>query len=202
MLTAHRLSYLRNFQPLFSALEFELLPSEILHLTGPNGAGKSTLLHILVGLILPYEGEVCWQGLSVHDALSDYHNHLLYLGHKIGIKANLTVLENLQLAAKLNATPAAPDWEFILAQFKIQDLKNTLCGQLSAGQKQRVALSRLLLSEATLWILDEPFTALDAETSAILQALLVAHSQQGKMTILTSHHALNWQGALLRQLAL
>lgn len=202
MLSAHRLSCLRNQQPLFSTLEFELSPSEILHITGPNGSGKSTLLHILIGLLPPYEGEVRWKGLSVHHRDSDYHAHLLYIGHKIGIKANLTVLENLQMAAKLTQNTARLDWEFILAYFGLQNLTHTLCRQLSAGQKQRVALTRLLLTNASLWVLDEPFTSLDTETAAILQMLLIEHSKKGNIAILTSHQALGWGDSFLKQLCL
>jgi len=202
MLTAHRLSCLRNQQILFSELEFNLSPAEILHVTGANGCGKSSLLHILVGLLLPHEGEVRWQGLPLDDKESNYLSRLTYIGHKAGVKSNLTVLENLAMAAKLARRRATPNWESILQHFGLQNLQQTLCHQLSAGQRQRVALTRLLLTDAPLWVLDEPFTALDAATNAVLQGLLVEHSRRGGMVVLTSHHPLNWENLFVKQLAL
>lgn len=203
MLSAHRLSCLRNNQALFSALDFSLSPSEILHITGPNGCGKSTLLQILTTLLLPQEGEVRWQGLPVTDPDSNYHAALSYLGHKTGVKNGLTVLENLQMVAKLGRrTIKKPDWMLILQRLDLENLSNTLCQHLSAGQRQRVALARLLLTDAPLWVLDEPFTSLDIETTQMIQTLLLAHCAKGGMVILTSHHALDWGGHLVQALAL
>lgn len=202
MLTAHRLSCSRHQNPLFSQLEFTLSPQEMLHVTGVNGCGKSSLLHILVGLLLPEEGEVCWEGISVTDQTSDYHAALTYIGHKVGVKNNLTVLENLMLATQLADSTIELNWEIILQRFGLQNLAHTMCHRLSAGQRQRVALTRLLLTNAKLWILDEPFTALDSEMTGVLQGVLVAHVKQGGMVVLTSHHSFHWQDITLKQLAL
>jgi heme exporter protein A len=202
MLTVHRLSCSRHEQRLFSQLEFSLFPAEILHITGANGCGKSSLLHILIGLLLPEEGQVCWQGIPVSDKASNYHASLNYIGHKAGVKNNLTVLENLTVAAQLAYSAIHPDWHPVLQYFGLHNLSHTLCHRLSAGQRQRVALTRLLLTDAPLWILDEPFTSLDSDMSAVLQRLLIEHVKQGGMVVLTSHHGLDWQDVSLKQLAL
>lgn len=204
MLSIHRLSCLRNNQILFSALDVRLAPTEILHVTGPNGCGKSSLLQILIGLLTPHEGEVRWQGLPVMETVPDYRAQLCYVGHKNGVKNKLTVLENLQVATKLggkNFTHTS-DWTPILQHFALENLSHRLCYSLSAGQRQRVALTRLLLTNALLWVLDEPFTSLDAATSAILQALLIRHCTNGGMVVLTSHSILDWEGVCVRRLDL
>lgn len=202
MLTAHRLSHSRHEQPLFSSLNLALSPREILHITGANGCGKSTLLHILLGLLLPEEGEVYWQGLSITAPDAHYRTALTYIGHKTGIKHNLTVLENLQLAVQLTQSVRSIDWEQVLQYFSLNSISHTLCGRLSAGQKQRVALTRLLLTDARLWILDEPFTSLDASTHLALQNLLVSHTQRGGMVVLTTHHRLEWEEVRVVELGL
>ena len=203
MLTVHRLSCTRPPQRLFAALEFEVLPAEIVQVVGANGSGMSTLLHILMGLFLPDQGEVRWQGELIGARESSYAGALTYIGHKAGVKNNLTVLENIQLAAQLAGGAKGLGWESILAHFHLLHLQDTLCQKLSAGQRQRVGLTRLLLTEAPLWILDEPFTALDRETRILLQALIVEKSRQGGMVIFTSHHALDWgEGVILKEVRL
>lgn len=203
MLTVHRLSCTRPPQRLFAALEFEVLPTEMVQVIGANGSGKSTLLHILMGLFLPDQGEVRWQGELISARESSYRSAVTYIGHKAGVKSNLTVLENVQLAAQLAGSTKAVCWESILQHFRLLPLQDTLCQKLSAGQRQRVGLTRLLLTEAPLWILDEPFTALDRETSVLLQALIVEKSRQGGMVVFTSHHALDWgEGMVLKEVRL
>lgn len=202
MLTAHQLTCLRNYQVLFSKLDLSVAPTEILHITGPNGCGKSTLLHLLTGLLTPQYGKVYWQGTAINSPTLNYHSQVTYIGHKAGIKNSLTVLENLQMAADFGGGAPSQDWQAILHRFGLANLRNTLCYSLSAGQRQRVALSRLLLMPTPLWILDEPFTALDNAATTILQEILLEHCQRGGMVILTSHHALNWKYQAVTRLEL
>jgi heme exporter protein A len=201
MLTAQQLTCIRNDRLLFSALDFSLIPGEVLHLQGENGAGKSSLLQILVGLLQPESGYVCWQGESIV-CHPDYKQQLFYLGHKAGIKTGLTVGENLQLCAMLMGNKKPKNFKELLAPFQLQALLNTSGAVLSAGQKQRVALSRLLLTDAKLWVLDEPFNAIDQSNVAVLVSLIKRHIEKGGMLILTSHQSLDEFGISERQLLL
>ena len=194
MLTAHNLESVRNDQAVFSSVNFTLSPGEVLHISGANGCGKSTLLHILMGLLLPEQGEVRWRGVSINEATAAYQSQLLYIGHKVGVKNNLTVRENLQLAAKLGKESAVLDLQAALRYFSLHGLQHTLCGRLSAGQRQRVALTRLLVLDAELWILDEPFTAIDGDSVVLLQDLLQEHVRRGGMAALTSHQSFVLRG--------
>lgn len=203
MLTAHNLSCLRNNQPLFSNLTIRVSSGEMLHITGPNGCGKSTLLSLLAGLLTPEHGEICWQGTPITRADLQYSAYLTYIGHKPGIKPSLSVQENLYIAAALTRTGAIkPDWQAILHRFGLFDLRNTMGHALSAGQKQRTALARFMVTTTPLWILDEPFTALDAQGIATLQELVLQHCSNGGIAVLTSHHGLGLSYPLLQQLPL
>lgn len=187
MLTAHDLESVRNDQVIFSSVNFTLFPGEILYISGTNGCGKSTLLHILMGLLVPEKGEVRWHDNLIGEYSAAYQGQLLYIGHKIGVKNTLTVRENLQLAAKLGRKVPRLDWQQALQYFSLHSLQDTVCGRLSAGQRQRVALTRLLILEAGLWILDEPFTAIDSESVVRLQDLIQQQVRRGGMVVLTSH---------------
>ncbi|HVV69271.1 MAG TPA: cytochrome c biogenesis heme-transporting ATPase CcmA [Gammaproteobacteria bacterium] len=187
MLTAYDLESVRNDQVIFSSVNFTLFPGEILHISGANGCGKSTLLHILMGLLLPEKGEVRWRDVLIGECAAAYQAQLLYIGHKIGVKNTLTVRENLQLAAKLGKGVLDLDLQQALRYFNLHSLQDMVCAHLSAGQRQRVALTRLLILEAGLWILDEPFTAIDSESVVLLQDLIQQQVQRGGMVVLTSH---------------
>jgi heme exporter protein A len=202
MITADTLSCFRHDQALFCELSFSCAPGDILHIIGPNGCGKSTLLQILAGLMPPQQGRVCWSGADIQAVASHYRSQLFYLGHKTGVKASLTVWGNLQHTAQLLPVKAGLSWDDILAWFQLQPLRDRLCQHLSAGQRQRVALSRLLMTSAPLWILDEPFTALDMDTVVLLKQLILRHTEQGGMVVLTSHHQLHFPGAALKALRL
>jgi heme exporter protein A len=205
VLSAHGLECVRNNQVLFSKLSFSVAPGEILHVVGANGSGKSSLLLVLTGMLLPQEGQVQWRQTPIESS-SDYAAQLAYIGHRIGIKPNLTVLENLHLATALNNNQHQPGrqltWEKALQRFNIAGLQHTLCEKLSAGQRQRVALSRLLMADAMLWILDEPFTAIDQSGVAQLQQLLYEHSARGGLVVLTSHQSLRLEGISIKRLEL
>jgi heme exporter protein A len=201
MLAANNLECIRNDQVLFSGLNFSLAAGEILHIMGSNGSGKSTLLYILAGLLNPQRGEVHWQGKPIRQERQYYCQQLLYIGHKIGIKAQLTVRENLRLAAGLSRVICDRIAE-VLARFGLDKHQHTLCYRLSAGQKQRVALARLLILDAKLWLLDEPFTAMDRDGINILETILAEHLCRGGAVILTSHQNLRLPRVNIKALSL
>lgn len=210
LLSVKNLACIRNERVLFHGLNFSLNPGEVLHVQGANGVGKSSLLRILCGLLEPAQGEIFWRGqLSSEDPIA-FRRDLGYLGHKLGLKERLTALENVRLFEDDTAQKQKPEFqsqtisnsEHALEKLGVSALKNHFCETLSAGQKQRVALARLLARKAQLWLLDEPFTAVDANGIADLETLILEHVQQGGLVILTSHQPIKLQGLTLQQLQL
>lgn len=191
MLTASALSCVRGERRLFSGLDLAVGPGEWLHVQGENGAGKTSLLRILAGLSPAAEGEIRWQGEPIRVLAEEYRRHLLFLGHHGAVKEELTPLENLTLAAQLDGTPL-DETEALkaLARFGLRGREDLAVRFLSAGQKRRVLLARLAVRKATLWILDEPFTALDIKAVEMLSGLIVEHVTQGGIAILTSHQSI------------
>lgn len=188
MLTVSGLSCVRGERRLFSGLSLNLAPGEWLHVQGENGAGKTTLLRALVGLAHPAEGEIRWNGSPIGE---DYRREMLYLGHQGAVKDELTPLENLRLAAALDGTELAEREALAtLIRFGLRGREDLPVRFLSAGQKRRVLLSRLATKKATLWVLDEPFTALDVKAVDMLARLIGEHVAGGGMAILTSHQAM------------
>lgn len=192
------LECIRGDNLLFTGLNFQLHSHQLLQIEGANGSGKTSLLRILAGLSLASEGEVRWDGLDILKQRPAYFSQMAYLGHTLGVKADLSPLENLRIALALAGIAFDRD--------KVcQDLdKVGLAGRediparaLSAGQKQRVALARLLACPAKLWIMDEPFTALDVSGVALVRSLLEAHLRQGGMAVLTSHQTVEVRGDVL-----
>ncbi len=191
MLAVSALSCLRGERRLFSDVAFELAPGEWLHVQGENGAGKTTLLRALVGLAQPDEGEIRWRGAPIGKLGEDYRREMLYLGHHGAVKEELTPLENLRLAAALDGRKLDDrDTIATLHRFGLKGREELPVRCLSAGQKRRVLLARLVTRNAALWVLDEPFTALDVKAIEMLSALIGEHLAQGGMAILTSHHAM------------
>jgi heme exporter protein A len=191
MLTASALSCVRGERRLFSGLDLAVGPGEWLHVQGENGAGKTSLLRILAGLSPAAEGEIRWQGEPIKALAEDYRRHLLFLGHHGAVKEELTPLENLTLAAQLDST-ILDETEALraLARFGLRGREDLPVRFLSAGQKRRVLLARLAVRKATLWILDEPFTALDVKAVEMLSGLIVEHVTGGGIAILTSHQSI------------
>lgn len=194
LLTVRQLYCERDDRILFSQLSFSLAAGEIVQIEGQNGSGKTTLLRILSGLSRHYEGEILWRGAPVHEVREQFCRELLYFGHQPGVKSVLTPEENLRWYAALNP---AVDGEAIadaLAQVGLRGFEDVPCHALSAGQNRRVSLARLYLSSAPLWILDEPFTAIDKRGVAAKEQLLLQHAQRGGSVILTTHHELGIRG--------
>jgi heme exporter protein A len=178
----------RGDRRLFSDLNLALEPGTLLHVRGRNGSGKTTLLRTLCGLFTPETGEIRWRGESIRSLAEDYRRELLYFGHLNGIKSDLTGIENLSIAARLDGDPVGIDdvWQ-ALERIGLRGFEDLPTRMLSQGQKKRVALARLILSRARLWVLDEPFTALDVEAVALLQGLIADHVAGGGLAVLTTH---------------
>ena len=191
MLTTENLQCIRDDRILFENLNFSVSAGQILQVEGTNGSGKTSLLRILCGLTLPTEGAVYWENKDVQDFKSDYWTELTYIGHLSGVKADLTPLENLAIARALSAESTAVTLENALKKVGLYGFEDVLSRALSAGQQRRVALAKLLIIKTKLWILDEPFTALDKTAVAMIENLIDEHAAQGGMAILTSHHEIN-----------
>lgn len=194
MLSVHNLSIKKNHRCLFAQLSFTVKAGDICHIIGQNGSGKTTLLRLLVGLDSPDGGTIYWHGQPIETA-EDYLSQLAFLGHQPAVKPQLNVYENINFfldAPKRNAITDTLAMDDILARLALLDDKYTLTQRLSAGQRRRVALARILLSEASLWILDEPLTALDDQGQAFITQCIRAHTQQGGQVILTSHQSLDF----------
>jgi len=203
MLEVRELECVRGDHRLFKGLNFTLQAGELLHLRGSNGAGKTSLLRTLCGLMVPANGDVLWQGESIRSSRDEYNRALTYLGHLNGIKGELSAIENLQISSSLSGITLSEE-AILDALTKIglagrEDLPTKV---LSQGQKRRVALARLLLSKTTLWILDEPFTALDVQAVDDLKRLISEHLNADGMVILTTHQHVEIEAGVMKEVDL
>ena len=189
-LEAHELACIRDDRTLFNNLEFRLERGQALVLEGRNGSGKTSLLRILCGIRLPDAGHIAWCGEEINRLGADYHEHTAYVGHRDGIKLDLTPLENLAMARALGK-PNDTTLEEALDKVDLYGFEDVLTRNLSAGQQRRLALARLLITDTVLWILDEPFTSLDVHGIQVIEELLDNHTSSGGMLAVTSHHAVN-----------
>jgi len=184
---AVELTCVRRDRVLFEGFSFRLEAGELLQIEGANGSGKTSLLRILVLLALADEGEVRWNGTSTEENRADYLSSLTYIGHTPGVKADLTAFENLRVATALAGAAAACDPDDALEAVGLAGFEDTYVRELSAGQTRRVALARLLLQPTRLWILDEPFTALDRSGKRLVEGMLEDHCAAGGMALITTH---------------
>lgn len=187
LIELRNLSCERDERVLFAGLNAQFTAGQVVQILGPNGSGKTTLLRTLAGVSHDYTGDILWCGKSVRDQRWDYASQLLYLGHLPGVKKTLTTLENLRWYAALQGEVDDSQLFEALAHVKLAGYEDTPCYQLSAGQTRRVALARLAFSNAKVWILDEPFTALDKTGVAQLEARLARHAANGGLVLVTSH---------------
>jgi len=202
LLEVKNLQCVRGDRSLFSDLSFTLEPSQLLHITGANGSGKTTLLRALCGLTLPASGQILWQGTSICDLAEDYHQHLTYVGHPNAVNGELTALENLTIYAKLWGDLDRASIRQVLGQVGLTSVPHLPAKLLSQGQKRRIALARLLVTKTPLWILDEPLTALDANTIAYIGEVVALHLKNDGMIVITSHQTLKFEVSVINTIAL
>ena len=201
LLETRDLSCVRNDRLLFEHLDFSLEPGQMLVVEGPNGCGKTSLLRILTGLRLADDGEVLWRGDPIDRLAGDYYEQVAYVGHHDGVKQELTCLENLRLARAMGM-PSRSDLDTVLEQVNLYAYGETEVGSLSAGQKRRLALARLLATDSMLWILDEPFTSLDKASMALFASLFEQHLQGQGLIVMTSHHEISLPAQSVQHLQL
>jgi heme exporter protein A len=202
-LTADNLVGVRGNRLLFEQLNFNLSNGTVLYLQGENGSGKTTLLRTICGLSKPYEGNINWCGENINALAEEYSKHVLYIGHLAGIKEDLTALENLQFSLTLSGANISTDKAAeTLKMLGLAKGLNLPTRMLSQGQKRRVALARLWLQELPLWILDEPFTALDASATSLLKQKIEAFANDGGIVVMTTHQEVTLNVPKFEQLRL
>ncbi|SHI26779.1 heme exporter protein A [Ferrimonas marina] len=201
LLAAEALTCIREERILFDELSFEVRPGDILQIEGPNGAGKTSLLRILAGLSRPYSGRVCFAGKPIEAVRDEFHQALLYMGHLPGVKSELTAEENLNFSMRVTGFNDAPIHD-ILKKVNLAGFEDHPAGHLSAGQHRRIALARLWHTDAKIWIVDEPLTAIDKRGVAELEQLFLDHADRGGCVILTTHQDLQLVGDRLQKLKL
>jgi heme exporter protein A len=199
LLTADELVCVRAGREVFAGVSFALAPGEVLVLRGPNGSGKSSLLRLLAGFLMPAAGRLAWAGAAIGDDLAAHRTRLHYVGHLDAVKSLLTVRENLAFAAALGGTGAGA-LEAALGGFDLEALAEIPARHLSAGQKRRLALARLLAGARPLWLLDEPGVGLDAANRVRLEQALAAHRAAGGLAVLATHGDVAVGDALLLEL--
>ena len=191
ILEARAITCVRGDRELFSRLDLQVSAGECLHIRGENGVGKTSLLRLLTGLASPESGEVLWNGVPIKKESSEYHSKLLFLGHRDALKEDLTALENLRMYAAIDGIDLTDVEAFsTLWRFGLKGREDLPVNCLSAGQKKRVLMARMLTRRAQVWILDEPFNALDTQAVHELQDLIVQHLEGNGLVVLTSHQPL------------
>ena len=188
MLQVHSLTFDYLEKPLLSDVKFSLASGRLLHLRGGNGVGKTTLLRLLAGLLQPLEGSIFWEGKPITDNLPAFQQRVCYVGHKLGLSLELTVRENCFFDLHWQRKALSPTE--LLERFDLLDFADTPCFQLSQGQRRRVALLRIAMTDARLWLLDEPLVALDKPSTLALFTGFKQHLAENGCIVMTSHQSL------------
>lgn len=190
VLKAEHLFCERDNRILFEDLNFAAHRGQVIQIKGSNGSGKTTLLRILCGLNEGFRGSLTWFNKPIQDHWEEVHSSLIYMGHRVGVNKILTPVENLRWSVGLSTSVTDEQINDALGDMGLRGFEDSQCFTLSAGQQQRVSLSRLLLSDGLLWVLDEPFTTLDQEGVKLLERLLSQHANKGGVVLVTTHHEL------------
>jgi heme exporter protein A len=203
MLEVSGLACTRGEHQLFADLSFSLNSGDLLQVQGENGSGKTTLLRTLCGFIQPFAGEILWQGRNLHELGEEYYSNIIYLGHANAIKDELNALENLNISSALSGCVISDNVALTaLRRMGLRGRETFPVKVLSQGQRRRVALARLLVNKAPLWVLDEPLAALDIGAVGMMQDLIGEHLSNQGMVIFTTHQALEVPGVETRRLKL
>lgn len=198
-LQAEGIACRRGEKLLFADIRFALAAGELLLLRGPNGSGKSSLLRLVAGLLPPESGRLLWNGRDVSEQKGAYRKALAFLGHQDALKPQLNLHDNLAFWADLAGSDA--DLDAILARVGLSLQADLPAQYLSAGQRRRFGLARLLLQPASIWLLDEPTTALDAEGVKLALGLIRQHLESGGLALVASHESLDFPGAAILDFA-
>ncbi len=203
MLEAINLGCVRGDRRLFEGVNFSLTPGTYLQLQGPNGSGKTSLLRIICGLLTQAEGEVRWQGANIRSLGEDYFTALTYLGHRNGVKDELSALENLRVSNALNGIEINNNKaREVLRKMGIGGRESLPARLLSEGQRRRVALARLAVCNTSVWLLDEVLTSLDRAAIGLVRSLIEEHLSAGGIAIVATHQELGLSGVSLQRLEL
>ena len=196
------LQCIRRDNILFQGLNFDLEQGGLLQIDGVNGSGKSSLLQMCVGLIQASEGSISWNGENIEESRYQFQSDMTYFGHCNGVKAGLTALENMKVMHALSGNKSNIDYSSILKQIGLAGLEDVLLSRMSAGQKRRVGLSRIFMTQSKLWLLDEPFNALDKNGKKIIEQLIIKHCTAGGMVIFATHQTMEIDGYPLQHIHL
>jgi len=184
----------RGDRHVLRGLSLRAAPGELVHVAGPNGTGKTTLLRVVSGLLRPEGGAVRWDGVAIADDPATYQRALAYSSHEPALKSDLTALENLQFSVGLKCRVSATQLVDSLARTGVAACAHLPARVLSAGQRRRVALARVLACAARLWLLDEPYSNLDADGARLLSSLLQTHVAAGGVALVVAHHEFELTG--------
>ncbi len=203
MLEATKLECVRGDRRLFSNISFLMTPGTFLQLTGPNGSGKTSLLRLICGLMAPERGEIRWQGANIRSLGEEYSRNFTYIGHRNGVKEELTSLENLRISSGLTGIDLSREQaERALEQVGLARRENLPARFLSEGQKRRSALARLITCNTALWVLDEVLASLDSAAVSLIKSLIEGHLSNGGMAIVATHQELNLSAGSFQRLDL
>jgi heme exporter protein A len=184
----------RGERHVLRGVSLQVSPGELLHVSGANGTGKTTLLRVVAGLMRPDHGVVNWQGDAITRVRSEYHSALAYASHEPALKSDLTALENLRFMVGLKRRVSHGELRASLNRTGVAECADLPARVLSAGQRRRVAMARVLACRASLWLLDEPYTNLDTAGSHLLSSLLDEHVSRGGLALVVAHHEVSLAG--------
>jgi heme exporter protein A len=197
-LSGRRIHVWRGDRHVLRGVDIDVLPGEVVHVAGPNGTGKTTLMRVLAGLMPAEEGVVGWRGRPIREDRDTFNAAMAYLGHENALKGDLSAFENLHYSVGIRRQLSAAEIEKTLDHLGILRCRDLPARVLSAGQRRRLAMSRILLLGASLWVLDEPFTNLDVSGVELFSALIGDHVAAGGMTLLAAHQGLEVPGTTPR----
>ncbi len=188
----------RGDRHVLKGVSLQVSPGELVHVSGANGTGKTTLLRVITGLLQPEQGTVTWCARAINRSRSEYQTRLAYLSHEPALKGDLTALENLRFSVGLKRRASLEELRETLKRTGVAQCADLPARVLSAGQRRRVAMARVLAMRASLWLLDEPFTNLDSAGAELMSQLLQAHVEEGGLAVVVAHQALQIEWPLRR----